>query len=127
MYKLAWIGLGGLLGTLLRYGISEWVENRAQSPFPYGTLIVNILGCFAAGFLFQSLEHSAISEAVRLGVFVGFLGGFTTFSAYGLGSLTLVRGGMPSMAVMNVLLSNVVGLAMVWVGAAASRLVKGGV
>jgi CrcB protein len=127
MYKLAWIGLGGLLGTLLRYGIGEWVETRAQSPFPYGTLIVNVLGCFAAGFLFQSLEHSDISEAVRLGIFVGFLGGFTTFSAYGLGSLALVRGGMLSMAAMNILLSNVVGLAMVFAGAAASRLVKGGV
>lgn len=127
MYKLAFIGLGGLIGTLSRYWITEWVETRAQSPFPYGTLLVNVLGCFAAGFLYQSLEHSAISEAVRLGVFVGFLGGFTTFSAYGLQSVVLARGGLLSMAAVNILLSNVTGLGMVWVGAAVSRLVKGGV
>jgi CrcB protein len=127
MYKLAFIALGGLLGTLSRYWISEWMESRAHSPFPYGTLVVNVVGCFAAGLLFQSLEHSAVSEAVRLGIFVGFLGGFTTFSAYGLQSLVLVRGGMLSMAAMNIVLSNVLGLGMVWAGMAVSRLAKGGV
>jgi CrcB protein len=127
MYKLAFIGLGGILGTLSRYWIAEWMEARTSSPFPYGTLSVNVLGCFAAGFLFQALEHSAISESVRLGIFVGFLGGFTTFSAYGLQTLVLLRGGMLAMAVMNILLSNVVALAMVWVGVTAARLVKGGV
>jgi CrcB protein len=127
MYKLALIGLGGLLGTLSRFWITEWMETRAPSAFPLGTLVVNVLGCFAAGFLFQSLEQTAISETVRLAIFVGILGGFTTFSAYGLQSLVLVRGGLLSMAAANILLSNVVGLAMVWVGAAYSRLVKGGV
>lgn len=123
MSNIALIGLGGLVGTLSRYWISQWLETRAQSPFPYGTLVVNVLGCFAAGFLFQALEHAAISEGVRLAIFVGFLGGFTTFSAYGLQSLVLVRGGMLSLAAVNVLVSNVAGLAMVWVGAAVSRLV----
>jgi len=122
MYKLALIGLGGLLGTLSRYWISLWVDARSQSAFPYGTMAVNLAGCFAAGFLFQLLEQSAISPGLRLAIFTGFLGGFTTFSAYGLQTFVLARGGMLSMAAVNAIASNVFGLAMVWIGAGASRL-----
>lgn len=121
MHKLALIGLGGLLGTLFRYWISEWAQTRAHSAFPYGTLAVNILGCFAAGFLFQALEGATVSPEMRLAVFTGFLGGFTTFSAYALQTVVLVRGGMLSSAALNIILSNVAGLAMVFVGAGVSR------
>jgi CrcB protein len=122
MHKLALIGLGGLLGTLARYWISEWVETRSQSVFPYGTLAVNVVGCFVAGFLFQSLGQATVSPEMRLALFTGFLGGFTTFSAYGLQTIVLARTGMLSMAAANIILSNVAGLAMVWVGAGLSRV-----
>jgi CrcB protein len=122
MYKLTLIGLGGLLGTLSRYWISEAVDQRTQSSFPYGTVVVNFAGCFAAGFLFQLLGQTALSPELRLAVFTGFLGGFTTFSAYALQTFVLTRGGILSMAAVNVIASNFFGLAMVWVGAGASRL-----
>lgn len=121
MYKLALIGAGGLLGTLSRYVISVWVDERSQSSFPYGTLAVNVLGCFAAGFLFQWVEGTTLSPEMQLAIFTGFLGGFTTFSAYGLQTLTLTRGGMLTAATVNVLLSNILGLASVWAGNSASR------
>ena len=121
MSKLIWIALGGLLGTLCRYGLSAWLDGRSQSQFPYGTLAVNLLGCFVAGFLFPLLEQATVAPELRLAVFTGFLGGFTTFSAYGLQTVILATGGLWSMAVLNVFLSNVAGLAMVWAGGALSR------
>src|SRR5262245_14291164 len=123
MNKLLLVGLGGLAGTLCRYWLSELVEKRAGSSFPFGTLAVTLLGCFAAGFLFQAFEQAAVSPDVRLAVFVGFLGGFTTFSAYALQALVLTRAGLMSFAVLNVVVSNAAGLVLVWVGAAASRMV----
>src|SRR5690348_12427493 len=123
MYKLALIGLGGLLGTLSRYWLSQSIDERSHSSFPYGTLIVNFAGCFAAGFLFQSLGQAVISPDLRLAIFTGFLGGFTTFSAYALQTFVLTQGGLVSLAAVNVIASNIVGLAMVWAGSGVSRLV----
>jgi CrcB protein len=122
MHKLALIGLGGLLGTLSRYWLSQAVDGRIQTSFPYGTMIVNFAGCFAAGFLFQYLDQAIISPDMRLAIFTGFLGGFTTFSAYALQTFVLTQGGLLSMAAVNVIASNVLCLAMVWAGAGASRL-----
>ena len=124
MYKLALIGLGGLLGTLFRYWLSQGIDERTRTSFPYGTLVVNLTGCFAAGFLFQYLERMAVSPDLRLAIFTGFLGGFTTFSAYALQTLVFAQGGMLSLAAVNVIASNVLGLAMAWLGAGASRLLR---
>jgi CrcB protein len=123
MHKLVWIGLGGLLGTLCRYGLTTWVEQRAVSPFPYGTVVINLAGCFLAGLLFPLLEQASVAPELRLAVFTGFLGGFTTFSAYGLQTVALANGGMVSMAALNVVVSNVAGLALVWIGSCLSRAV----
>jgi CrcB protein len=122
MHKLALIGLGGLLGTLSRYWLAQSIDARTQSSFPFGTMIVNLAGCFAAGFLFEFLDQALISPDLRLAIFTGFLGGFTTFSAYALQTLTLTQGGLLSVAVLNVVAANVLGLAMVWIGAGAARL-----
>ena len=122
MHKLVLIGLGGLLGTLCRYWLSQGIDERTHSSFPYGTMMVNFAGCFAAGFLFQFLDQAVLSADLRLAIFTGFLGGFTTFSAYALQTFVLTRGGLLSMAAVNVIVSNVFGLAMVWIGAGASRL-----
>jgi CrcB protein len=123
MHKLVWIGLGGLLGTLCRYGLTTWVEQRTVSPFPYGTVVINLAGCFLAGLLFPLLEQASVAPELRLAVFTGFLGGFTTFSAYGLQTVALANGGMVSMAALNVVVSNVAGLALVWIGSCLSRAV----
>ena len=121
MHKLLLIALGGLLGTLCRYGLSTWMEARSHSSFPYGTLAVNLVGCFLAGLLFPLLEQAAVAPELRLAVFSGFLGGFTTFSAYGLQTVVMAHGGMVGMAALNVFVSNVAGLAMVWLGGILSR------
>jgi fluoride exporter len=123
MHKLVLIGLGGLLGTLCRYALAAWIDERSHSPFPFGTLAVNLAGCFAAGLLFPIFERAAFSPELRLAVFSGFLGGFTTFSAYGLQTVALANGGMFSMAALNVGLSNAAGLALVWLGSSLSRSV----
>jgi CrcB protein len=122
MNKLLWIAAGGVIGTLCRYVFSTWVDERSHSSFPYGTLAVNLAGCFLAGLLFPIFERAAIPVEMRLAVFTGFLGGFTTFSAYGLQTMVLVDGGMMSMAALNVVASNVTGLLMVWLGSAAGRM-----
>jgi len=121
MYKLVVIAVGGLVGTLSRYALSTWVDDRAQSSIPYGTIVVNLAGCFAAGFLFPLLEKATVSPELRLAVFTGFLGGFTTFSAYALQTVSLARNGTFSTATANVLISNIAGLMMVWLGGGFSR------
>lgn len=123
MHKLVLIALGGLLGTLCRYGISLWVDQRTHSPFPYGTMVVNLAGCFVAGLLFPLLENAAVPPELRLAVFVGFLGGFTTFSAYGIQTVALANDGMLTLAILNVVASNAAGLLMVWIGSSLSRSV----
>ena len=123
MNKLVWIALGGLLGTLCRYFLSAFVDERSHSSFPYGTLTVNLVGCFVAGLLFPIFERFAVAPDLRLAAFTGFLGGFTTFSAYALQTMVLTNGHMMSMAAVNVIVSNVGGLLMVWLGSAVARVV----
>jgi len=120
MYKLVLIAFGGMLGTLCRYGLGTWVEQSVPSPFPYGTAVINLAGCFMAGLLFPIFDRTSIAPELRLAVFTGFLGGFTTFSAYGLQTVVLADA-RPGLAVLNALVSNVVGLALVWVGINLSR------
>jgi CrcB protein len=121
MQKFVLIGLGGLLGTFGRYYFSQWIDTRADSAFSPGTLAVNLTGCFAAGFLFHFSEQMGLHPDVRLAMMAGFLGAFTTFSAYGLQTLLLVRNGATSMALINVVISNLAGLLMVWIGAEIGR------
>ena len=97
------------------------MDTRAQSSIPYGTIVVNLVGCFAAGFLFSLFEKAAVSPELRLAVFTGFLGGFTTFSAYALQTVLLAKNGMLSTATANVLISNIAGLMMLWLGGGLSR------
>jgi CrcB protein len=114
------IALGGMLGTLCRYGLATWVEQRVPSQFPYGTVVINLTGCFVAGLLFPLFEQASVAPELRLAVFTGFLGGFTTFSAYGLQTVVLADG-LLWIAALNVLVSNAVGLALVWIGISLSR------
>lgn len=113
MSKTILIGLAGLIGTLLRYWLAGFVARQSGEAFPWGTLVVNIVGCLIAGVVFHLTEANPTLRAVIL---VGLLGGFTTFSSYGLQTFTLVRDGALGLATLNVVISNVVGLFMVWVG-----------
>jgi CrcB protein len=123
MYKITLIALAGLIGTLSRYWLSGWGDQWWGGTFPFGTFIVNACGCLAIGFLFHVTEEKyLVDPAVRSAVLVGFLGGFTTFSSYAVQSFNLLRDGELFLAGANVILSNAVGLVLVWIGYAFSRM-----
>jgi CrcB protein len=122
MYKVLSIAIAGLLGTLARYWLSGWADARWGATFPIGTLIVNLTGCLLIGFLFHATgEKYLVDPVLRSAVLVGFLGGFTTFSSFGIQTFALLRDGEMFLAGVNVLVSNVAGLLMVWAGYAVSR------
>ncbi len=124
MPRLLLIGLAGLLGTLARYALSGFIARRFGETFPTGTLVVNIVGCFLAGFLFYLMqERFLVNDIVRTAIMIGFLGGFTTFSSFGLQTFTLLRDGEMGLATMNVLVSNVAGLLTVWAGYSLARFI----
>lgn len=109
--RLLWIALGGGAGSVARYWIWRTLSS-SESPMPYGTLAVNLAGCFAIGLAARGIQE----EMVRFAVITGFLGGFTTYSAFGLETLQLMRAGLPGTAAAYVALSNVGGLAAAWLG-----------
>ena len=123
MARLISIGLAGFAGTIARYWLSGFIARRFGETFPAGTLIVNIAGCFLAGFLSYSLfERFLVSEIVRTVVLIGLLGGFTTFSSFGLQTFNLLREGEIGLTLLNVAVSNVVGLTMVWLGFTVAKV-----
>ena len=118
MTKLVLIGAGGFIGSVLRYVIGGSVQAFSQSiAFPYGTLAVNILGCFCIGFLSELFDTRAfIGTDTRAFLVVGILGGFTTFSAFGNETMNLVRDGEAALALMNIGAQVLLGLGAVWLG-----------
>ena len=121
MTKLILIALGGGLGAVLRYalsgGVQRFSDRLMDGTFPIGTLAVNVIGCLGVGYLGTLFADSIpVREEVRLAVIVGFLGGFTTFSAFGYETMGLLADGEWWRAALNVILQNVVGLAAVFGG-----------
>ena len=116
--KLFLAGIGGFIGSTLRYAATGYVQQLSRSiDFPYGTLAVNLIGCFLIGFLSQLAESRGVFTAEsRTFVFIGILGGFTTFSAFGNETMNLWREGQNSLALANVAAHLVLGLGAVWVG-----------
>ncbi|MCL7958868.1 MAG: fluoride efflux transporter CrcB [marine benthic group bacterium] len=90
---LAYVALGGALGALARYGISGWVYDRMGENFPWGTLIVNLVGCLALGMVIRWLQVSAVSPEVRPFLTIGVLGAFTTFSTFSYETVALLQEG----------------------------------
>jgi len=117
MFRPLLIGIAGLAGTLLRYWLSGFVARRYGETFPVGTMVVNVLGCLLAGAVFNLTEERfLVNPTLRTVILIGLLGGFTTFSSYGLQTFTLLRDGEFGLATLNIIVSNVLGLLMVWVG-----------
>ena len=117
MQKTILIALAGLVGTVLRYWLSGLMARQYGETFPWGTMAVNLIGCFVTGIVFFITEERLLlPPTIRTVVLIGLLGGFTTFSAYGLQTFTLLRDGEFVLAVLNVVTSNVLGLLMVWAG-----------
>ena len=125
MREVLLVGSGGFIGSVLRYYVGGWVQRAfATGVFPLGTLAVNVLGCLAIGLLAGLAEsRDVLSAEVRLFVFIGVLGGFTTFSSFGYETLALARDGQLAAAFGNVALQLVLGLVAVYVGLVCSRFV----
>jgi len=120
---IAAIAMGGSLGAVSRYYISVLAAQKLGAGFPYGTLIVNITGCFIIGcFMVLATERLAISPYWRLFVATGFLGGLTTFSSFGYETLKLVEEAQIALAFWNVLLNMIAGLAATWLGMSITRI-----
>lgn len=118
MIKLLLIGAGGFVGSILRYLLSGAVQAASQSiTFPYGTLVVNVIGCFLIGFFSELTEGRGLFQPeTRAFLIVGILGGFTTFSTFGNETMNLLRDGEWALALLNVGAQVVLGLGGVWLG-----------
>lgn len=110
------VGLGGFLGSILRYKLGGVILQHSQSwRFPLSTFVVNVLGCLTLGVLAGLAERRDVFSAdARLFLFTGLLGGFTTFSAFSYEGVQLLRRGEPTIAFLYAILSVVVGLGVVW-------------
>jgi crcB protein len=117
------VAFGGSLGAVMRYAASNWAAVRVGADFPYGTLIVNVVGCFIIGaFMTLTTERIVVSPYWRLLVTVGFIGGLTTFSSFSYETLRLMADGEMLLAFYNVALNLVVGFMATWLGIALARL-----
>ena len=123
--SVIYVAIGGALGSVLRYLLGTWTQTFSKSiDFPYGTLAVNLMGCFVIGFLSQLAEaRGAFTSESRAFIFIGILGGFTTFSSFGNDTINLLRGGETFNALANVGANVILGLALVWFGRTAAYLI----
>ncbi|MDO8630852.1 MAG: fluoride efflux transporter CrcB [Phycisphaerales bacterium] len=114
------VGMGGAIGSMLRYVLAGLVQRSVVS-FPLGTLSVNVLGCLAIGFLSERMMGAAVDPIYRIGMLVGVLGGFTTFSTFSLETLNLAEERQYTLAALNVAASVASCLVAAWMG---QRLAK---
>ncbi len=118
------VALGGALGSVARYKLSGLVLHHTLDwRFPAGTFVVNVVGCLVAGILAGLAEkHDLLSADARLLLFTGVLGGFTTFSAFGLETMFLLKRGEVAIAAANVIVSVVAGILALWLGLGLAAL-----
>jgi CrcB protein len=121
-YSVIFVALGGALGSVSRYLLGTWTQSFSKSlDFPYGTLTVNLIGCFLIGVFSQLAEtRGAFTPESRAFVFMGILGGFTTFSSFGNDTMNLLRAGETVNALANIGANVLTGLALVWLGRMAA-------
>jgi fluoride exporter len=117
------VALGGAAGALARYSIDRFIERRSFAVFPWSTFTINVSGCLVIGVVIAALVDGPPTPAwLRLGVTMGVVGGFTTFSTYAQETLDLVEEGWPGVALLYALGSVVAGVLAVFVGMRAGRL-----
>jgi CrcB protein len=122
--RYLWIGLAGAAGALGRYAVGGLVLRGRETAFPWGTLVVNVSGCFLLGLVFTVLtERFAVAPVLRTALTVGFLGAYTTYSTFALETARLVEDGALGLGLANVALSAVAGLGAVWLGIVLGRAI----
>jgi CrcB protein len=122
MTKWLLVAGGGAFGSVLRYAVQGWAQRFAGAIFPWGTFAVNVTGCAVIGFLAAALAGPwLIREEYKVGLMVGVMGGYTTFSSFGLETFNLMNERQYAFAAANVALSCLMGLAAVWLGYRAAQ------
>ena len=118
------VGVGGFIGSVFRYLLGSGVQSLlGESSFPFGTLVVNVLGCLIIGILAGLSDFRQVfAPEAQTFLLVGLLGGFTTFSAFGYETITLLRDGETMAGLANVMGQVAAGLAAVWIGYRLSQL-----
>jgi fluoride exporter len=123
LLKYLLIGTGGFLGSVLRYWTSVNAYKVFGEKFPYGTFVVNALGCLLIGFVAEISENRfLVSPEIRIFLMIGFLGGYTTFSTFGYETFVLLQDKDYLTAFANIFLSVIVCLASVWIGTIIAKL-----
>lgn len=110
------IAIGGAAGALARYALSEVIKHTTGAGFPWGTLCVNLLGCFLIGMAVHLVTLPAVPFGLDYMIVIGFLGAFTTFSTFSLESINMLRDGEFTRAGLYILASNIAGIALGFVG-----------
>jgi fluoride exporter len=109
--RLLWIAVFGAAGTLARYGLQGFVQIRSGGTFPYGTLLINLTGCFLLALTYQlMINRMGISPELRIAIGVGFFGGYTTFSSFGWETAKMLEEGAFLPAAAYVSASVIIGL-----------------
>ncbi len=123
--EYVWVGVGGGVGAAARYGVARFAAGAAGHAFPYATFVVNLSGSFAIGVVLTLLAARVADPVWRLLLVTGFLGGYTTFSAFAFETVELLQDGRFGRAALYVLGSNLLGLLACWGGMAAARGMSG--
>ncbi len=123
MKEILYIAIGGAAGAVARYIVSGVIYRFFGIEFPWGTLGVNLIGTFFIGFLWGIFERIVILPEMRVLIFIGFLGAFTTFSTYAFETLNLFREGEFRIAIFNILANNLVGIIFVFLGISFSKYI----
>jgi CrcB protein len=125
MQRFLWICLAGGAGTGARYLVAAWTAQRFGSTFPYGTLTVNLAGCFVIAALMHAAIAIGWSPTVRAALTIGFIGGFTTYSSFNYETMRLFEEGSSSLAAANIGATLIGGLVAGWLGLVVAREMLG--
>ncbi len=121
--KLIAVAFGGSIGAILRYLMFYLYEKSGHQAFPWATVAVNLIGSFIIGFLWGYFDKFYISPGIRLFIFVGILGSFTTFSTFAFDIFSMAKDGNIKLLIIYILVTNVVGISLAFAGYYLSRLV----
>jgi CrcB protein len=126
--QILYISIAGLLGTLSRYGLSTFTQKLSGAGFPYGTLVVNVLGSLAIGFVMQlGLSTDIIPRSLRIATAIGFMGAFTTFSTFSYETVSYIQDGAWLLASANIVGNLVLCLTATTLGMVLGRISAGGI